>query len=113
MGGYCHAGSDAVAREFGPPITSKRKRTHKPVLIAETAAGQAAGQARIIPGLFAGIRRRHLLGLVWFDQVQHAGVHRQDWRLGGPRAALAAFRPELARVSCAPRPASEARETSR
>ncbi len=97
--GYYLDRSDTFARVFGPTITSIRKLTRKPVLIAETAAGQAAGQARIIPGLFAGIRRRHLLGLVWFDQVQHAGIHHQDWRLEGHRAAIAAFRRELASVS--------------
>lgn len=94
-GYYLHR-SDTFARVFGATITSIRKLTRKPVLIAETAAGPAAGQARIIPGLFAGIRRRHLLGLVWFDQAQHAGIHHQDWRLEGHPAAIAAFRRELA-----------------
>jgi hypothetical protein len=68
------------------------------VLIAETAARQIAGQARIIPGLFTGIRRHKLLGLVWFDQAQHDGPHYQDWRLEGHRVAIATFRRQLARM---------------
>jgi mannan endo-1,4-beta-mannosidase len=94
--GYYYYRSDTFARVFGPTITSIRKLTRKPLLIAETAAGQVAGQARIIPGLFAGIRRRHLLGLVWFDQAQHSGIHHQDWRLEGHQVAVAEFRHELA-----------------
>jgi mannan endo-1,4-beta-mannosidase len=97
-GYYIHR-TDTFARVFGPTITSIRRLTRKPVLIAETAAGQVAGQARIIPGLFAGIRRHHLLGLVWFDQAQHHGTYHQDWRLEGHRAAIAAFRSQLARSS--------------
>src|ERR1022692_1416292 len=93
--GYYDYRKDTFARVFGPAVNSIRKLTRKPVLLAETAAGQVAGQARIIPGLFAGIRRDHLLGLVWFDQAQHSGIHHQDWRLEGHPAAIAAFRREV------------------
>jgi hypothetical protein len=68
------------------------------MLIAETAAGQMARQARIIPGLFTGIRRHKLLGLVWLDQAKHDGLHHQDWQLEGHRAAIATFRRQLART---------------
>jgi mannan endo-1,4-beta-mannosidase len=96
-GYYIHR-TDTFAGLFGPTIRAIRKLTTKPVLIAETAAGQFAGQARVIPGLFTGIRRHKLLGLVWFDQAQHDGIHHQDWRLEGHRAAIAIFRRQLART---------------
>ena len=51
-----------------------------------------AGQAAKIPGLFAGIRRDHLLGLIYFDVTQHRGLYHQDWRLDDHPAAVAAFR---------------------
>jgi len=67
---------------FGATLRAVRGLTGKPVLLAETAAGQVAGQARIIPGLFAGIRQQHLLGLVWFDQAQDDGIHHQGLAAG-------------------------------
>jgi hypothetical protein len=45
-----------------------------------------------LPSLFAGIRRYHLIGLVWFDAAQHSGPYHQDWQLEGHPAAVAAFR---------------------
>src|ERR1022692_385154 len=93
--GYYDYRIDTFSRVFGPTLRSIRKFTRKPLLLAETAAGQVAGQARIIPGLFAGIRRHHLLGLVWFDQAQHSGIYHQDWRLEDHPAAITAFRREL------------------
>jgi mannan endo-1,4-beta-mannosidase len=88
--------NDTFATVFNPTIDSVQKVTTKPVLISETAAGQVTGQARAIPGLFAGIIRRHLLGLVWFDMSQHRGLYHQNWRLEGHPAAIAAFRRGLA-----------------
>jgi mannan endo-1,4-beta-mannosidase len=99
IAGYYYYRSDTFASVFGPTITSIRQLTRKPLLIAETAAGQAAGQARIIPGLFAGIRSSHLLGLVWYDQAQNGGIYHQDWRLEGDPTAVAAFRRGLASIS--------------
>jgi len=87
---------DTFATVFDPTINDVRRITSKPVLISETAAGQVAGQARIIPGLFAGSIQRHLLGLVWFDMAQHRGIYHQDWRLEGHPAAIAAFHRGLA-----------------
>ena len=77
---------------FGPTISAIRKITAKPILISETAVGQLTGQAAGIPGLFAGVARAHLLGLIWFDEAQSAGLYGQDWRLEGHPAAEAAFR---------------------
>jgi hypothetical protein len=45
-----------------------------------------------IAALFSGIRAQHLLGSVWFDVDQVGGVLRQDWRLEGDQAGVAAFR---------------------
>ena len=95
LDGYYIHRTATFASVFGPTLQVLRKITSKPVLLAETAAGQVAGQARVIPGLFIGIRRWHLLGLVWFDQAQHDGIYHQDWRLEDNAAALAVFRRQL------------------
>ena len=72
---------------FGPTIKAIRALTLDPILISETAATQAAGQAARLASLFARrIRAYGLLGLVWFD-----AAGRRDWRVAGP-AAVAAFR---------------------
>ncbi len=55
------------------------------VLLSEAAIGQVAGQAPMMANLYAGIRRYHVLGLVWFDVAQQGGPARQDWRLEGHR----------------------------
>jgi hypothetical protein len=93
--GYYEQPGDSFAVVFDPTIAAIRKLTSKPVLIAETAVGQDGGQSAKIPGLFAGVRSRHLLGLVWFDVAQHDGVHHQDWRIEGHPSAVQAFRREL------------------
>jgi hypothetical protein len=67
-----------------------------PDVTSEVGVGQVAGRASKISGLFAGIRRDHLLGLLWFDVAQHSGLYHQDWRLEGGPAAVAAFRRALA-----------------
>jgi hypothetical protein len=83
--------SSTFAGLFASTITAVRQMTTEPILIAETAVGQVAGAAEI-PGLFAGARKDHLLGVVWFDKAQQGGIHHQDWRLEDDPAALAAFR---------------------
>jgi hypothetical protein len=93
--GYYEQPTDTFTSLFDPTIDAVRKFTGKPIIISETAAGPAAGQAAKIPSLFSGIRRRHLLGALWFDKAQHAGLHHQDWRLEGHPAAIAAFRQAL------------------
>jgi hypothetical protein len=61
-------------------------------LLAETAAGPASGSPGKIAGLFAGLRHERALGVVWFDEDQHAGIYHQDWRLASGTPAAAAFR---------------------
>jgi hypothetical protein len=82
---------------FGPTFGAIRRVTRLPVLLSETAVGQVAGQAAVIPGLLAAVQLRHLVGLVWFDMAQDRGIHHQDWRIEGHPDAEAAFRRGLAR----------------
>ena len=90
--GYVYYGSDTFAGIFGPTISAIRRLTHEPIFIAETAVGQVAGQAAKIPLLFAGVKNYRLLGLLWFDVTQEGSIFKQDWRLEGHQAAVAAFR---------------------
>ena len=69
-----------------------RRVTHNPIYLAETGVADSAGQARQIAGLFAGIWRWRLAGLVWFDLDR-----RNSWSLGGKPRKDAAFRRALAR----------------
>jgi mannan endo-1,4-beta-mannosidase len=84
--GYYFKPSWRFAPLFGPTIKAVRALTRDPILIAETGAAPAVGQAAKIADLFAGIRAYGLLGFVWFNA--HAI---DDWRLDTP-AAIAAFR---------------------
>jgi mannan endo-1,4-beta-mannosidase len=88
--GYYYLPDDGFQGVLSPTITDVRSFTTKPILIAETGItpGFVPGA---MPGLIAGIRRRHLLGLVWFDA--DAGL---DWRLDGHPPAVAAFRRGIA-----------------
>jgi hypothetical protein len=88
--GYYYLADDSFQGVLGPTIADVRRFTGKPILIAETGitSGTVPGA---MPGLIAGIRHRHLLGLVWFDA--NAGL---DWRLEGSPAAVAAFRSGIA-----------------
>lgn len=85
--------------DFAPAVRAAREVSHGPILLPETGIDQAAGQARKITDLFAGIRRCHLLGLVWYDEAGHTGLYHQDWRLEGGSAALAAFRRGIASMA--------------
>jgi mannan endo-1,4-beta-mannosidase len=89
-GYYFHKG-DTFDGLYGPTIRAIRRLTSDPVLLSEVGIGQVTGQVAGIPNLFAGIRQYHLLGLLWFDVVQHDGIYHQDWRLEGHPAAVAAF----------------------
>jgi len=93
-GYYVHR-HDTFASVFGSTLGLVRKITSKPTLLSETAIGPTAGQVRCLPGLFAGIRRNHLLGLVWFDLTQHHGTYHEDWRLEHNPAAVTVFRREV------------------
>lgn len=88
--GYYYLADDSFQGVLGPTIADMRRFTGKPILIAETGITSGAVPGAM-PGLIAGIRHRHLLGLVWFDA--NAGL---DWRLEGSPAAVAAFRSGIA-----------------
>lgn len=90
--GYYERSTDTFTSLFSLTIKTVRSITRDPVLISETAVAPAAGQARGILDLFAGVRRYNLLGLVWFDKHQQGDIQGLDWRLADHPAALAAFR---------------------
>lgn len=90
--GYYYDSSDTFASIFGKTITQVRGLAHLPVLVSEAGVGPAAGQARKIPDLFAGMRAYGTLGLVYFDIAQHQGTYHQDWRIENNPAAEAVFR---------------------
>jgi mannan endo-1,4-beta-mannosidase len=90
--GYYVRRSQTFRRVFGPTIHALRRFTRKPVLIAEVGIGPAAGQASKVPGLFAGVRARHLLGFVYYDKAQHGDAYHQNWRIDNNWRAIAAFR---------------------
>ena len=46
--------------------------------------------------LLAGVRRDHLLGLVWSDGREHGSPAHPDWRLEANPAALPAFKADAA-----------------
>jgi mannan endo-1,4-beta-mannosidase len=73
---------------FGPTIAQVRALTNDPILIAETGATGEADQPAKIADVFAGIRLYGLLGFVWFDSTNYAGL---NFSINSP-AALAAFR---------------------
>jgi mannan endo-1,4-beta-mannosidase len=94
--GYYASPSDTFSSVFNKSITQVRSFTHDPILIAETAVGPKTGRLTAdVSNLLRGIRRRKLLGLIWFD-AGGAGT-RQDWRLEDHPAELAAFRANLRR----------------
>lgn len=97
--GYYYRPGQHFSATFGRAIRQVHALTNAPILLSEAAIAQAAGQARTMPDLFAGIRRNHLLGLVWFDVAQRFGRVHLDWRLEGHPAALAAFRRGLLSVA--------------
>jgi hypothetical protein len=90
--GYYFTRASTFRSVIGNTVRSIRRFTRKPVLLSEVGIGPRAGQAAKIPGLFAGIRRNHLLGLIYFDVNQHQGLYHQNWQLDDNPAAVAAFR---------------------
>ena len=69
-----------------------RRVTRKPVYLAETGVGDGSHEATQVANLFAGIRRWHLIGLVWFDLNR-----KNSWTIEGKPAKDAAFRKAIAR----------------
>jgi hypothetical protein len=90
--GYYVTPADTFKSVIGNTIGAVRRFTRKPILLSEVGIGPLAGQVKKIPGLFAGVRRNRLLGLIYFDIAQHDGLYHQDWRLDDNPAAVAAFR---------------------
>ncbi len=91
--GYFVRPSDTYGSVFGSAVDGVRAFTDKPILLSEVGVGPGTGKKpQDIAAVFSGIARQHLLGSVWFDVDQHGGVLRQDWRLEGDQAAVAAFR---------------------
>jgi mannan endo-1,4-beta-mannosidase len=84
--------SQTFSSLFGPTIDALRSFTRKPELIAEVGIGSAAGQASKVPGLFAGVRARHLLGFVYYDKAQYSDQYHQNWQIDYDWPAIAAFR---------------------
>ena len=94
--GYYETSHSTFHRIFGKTIKTVRTFTTKPVLITETAVGQDAGRSVKIPGLFDGMQRFDVRGIVWFDINQTGSVHHQRWALEGHPGEIAAFRKGLA-----------------
>jgi len=84
--GYYLEPSGQFVALFGPTIVALRELTRDPILIAETSATRAAGQAAKIADLFAGVRAYGLLGFIWFNAVTS-----HDYRMADPEA-IAAYR---------------------
>lgn len=83
---YYETPSETFRTLFQAPLRALHRIAHKPVLIAETAAAAGEIQARQIRTLFSGLRRRGIIGAVWFDSNA-----REVWRLEGHPDAIAAF----------------------
>ncbi len=100
VSGYYFLPGEHFSYIFKPVVASVRKFTNDPVLIAETASASGAGQTRRINDLFAGVRKEHYLGLVWFDHDSSGGgaspYTGENWRLEGHPGEIKAFRAALA-----------------
>ena len=84
--GYYYYPGESFGTVFGRTISVIRHFTSDPVLIPETGIAPSAGQATIIPRLFAGALSAGVLGVVYFDATGY-----RDWTLDGNPTALAAF----------------------
>jgi hypothetical protein len=97
LDGYINRRSIDFQVRFGRAI-SELRRTRKRILLSEISVGQNAGRVVYdIGSVFAGIRKDHLLGLIWFDKVKLG--NKLHWELENRPAALAAFRRDAARVA--------------
>lgn len=90
--GYYYYDSDSFDSVFGKTIDQIRKFSDAPVLLSEVAVGVTSDRESQIASLFSGIRVDRIVGIIWFDKAQDAGVYHQDWRLENDPAALAAFK---------------------
>jgi len=110
--GYVNQQYENFNNTFASTIAAICRITARPILIAETAVGQVASQAAGIPGLFVGVGRAHLLGLIWFDKAQSGGVYAQDWRLEGNQAAEVAVRQAVEQYLDVPQPSQSPARTA-
>jgi hypothetical protein len=85
--GYYYQANSSFSQVFGPTILDVRQLTGDPIIIAETGAVPAAGQAAKISDLFAGSRAYGLFGFLWYDE----NAQGRTWRISSP-GAFAAFR---------------------
>jgi hypothetical protein len=90
--GYYYRSTDSFESVFGETIAQIRTFSNAPVLIAETAVGVTYDRESQIDALLAGVHADHIVGVVWFDKGQNAGIYHQDWRLEDDPAAVAAFK---------------------
>jgi beta-mannanase len=89
--GYYFRSTDSFNSVFGETIAQIRAFSTAPVLISETAVGVTADRQAQIADLFAGAKANRIIGVVWFDKGQNAGIYYQDWRLEDDPPALAKF----------------------
>ena len=90
--GFYYRPTDTFKSVFGRTIDQVRMFTSEPILLSETAVGPDTGNVYAkIQDLFQGLVEDGLLGLVWFDKDQHAGMYHQDWRIEDNGQAQASF----------------------
>jgi mannan endo-1,4-beta-mannosidase len=84
--GYYYYRGESFRTVFGSTISVIRRFTDDPVFIPETGIAPSAGQAAIIPQVFAGAAAAGVIGVVYFDANGYL-----NWSLDGDKPALAAF----------------------
>jgi hypothetical protein len=83
---YRHPGQ-TFGDVFNHTIQTVRALTKDPILITETGVTPQGPQGANIEGLFAGAKKAHLFGVVWFNVKAKA-----EWQLQGrPASVLADF----------------------
>ena len=86
----------ATSRRCSAPLCALPSRiTAKPVMIGEVGIGSASGRPGALPGLF-GIRRNHLLGLVYFDAGQQGHALSRGLAARAPSGRAARVRAQRA-----------------
>lgn len=90
--GYLGSG-DNFATIFARQLRNIRRVAHRPIFLAETGVDgkHNPSQVRQINGMFAAVKRFGLIGLVWFELNR-----KQNWKLQGRPAAIAAFKNDAA-----------------
>jgi hypothetical protein len=85
MNGYYRAPGQTFNYLYKDQLAILRTFTPKPVLITETGVGPGPSQHTQIANLFAGVKRRGLLGFIWFDVNEaakdafHTGISRYGY----------------------------------